>query len=128
MPDQNLTRQEIVQSGPQRRQVILRGVPDTSAVDQRVTMDQDLAEGYNLAKIRNLGRKRCVEPGELTKSLAENLKLALHRRAQDEIVVEISEAFAGRHVGDGSGRLARVRDRLLGHASKIGSRERSISL
>jgi hypothetical protein len=57
-------------------------------------MDQDVAEGYNLAKIRNLGRERCVESGELTKSLAENLKLALHRRAQDEIAVEISEAFA----------------------------------
>ena len=48
-------------------------------------MDQDVAEGYNLARIRNLGRGRCVESGELTKSLAENLKLALHRRAQDEL-------------------------------------------
>lgn len=86
----------------------------TSAVDQRVTMDQDVAEGYNLAKIRNLGRERCVESGELTKSLAENLKLALHRRAQDEIAVEISEAFARRHVGDGSGRLARVPDETFG--------------
>ena len=77
-------------------------------------MDQDVAEGYNLAKIRNLGRERDVESSELTKSLAENLKLALHRRAQDEIVVEISEAFAGRHVGDGSGRLARVPDETFG--------------
>jgi len=47
-------------------------------------------------------------------SLAENFELALHRRAQDEIAVEISEVFGRRHVGDGSGRLARVPDETFG--------------
>ena len=62
----------------------------------------------HLAKIRNLGRERGVELGELTKSLAENLNWRSPER--DEIAVEISEAFVRRHVGDGSGRLARPRE------------------
>jgi len=57
-------------------------------------VNENVAESHDLAEIGNLGRERRVEAGELTQSLAGNLELALDRRAQDDITVEICESFA----------------------------------
>src|SRR5260370_15641480 len=100
--------------GAQHRQIVLHGAPDAGAVDQRVAVDQDVAERHNLVKIGNLGRERRIEARELTKSLAENLELALHRGARDDIAVEICEALGRRHGGEGVRRIARVPEEAFG--------------
>ena len=100
--------------------------PHAGAIDQRVAVNQDVAESNDLAKIGNPGREGRVETSELTQGLADNLILALHHGAQDDIAIEIREGFARSHVGDGAWRRrAHPRADFWGHASKIGSRERS---
>jgi hypothetical protein len=78
-------------------------------------MDQDIAKSHNLAKFGNVRCERGTDDLKLTKRLPDDFKLALHRGTQDDIAIAMAFPLP-----------ARPRAGFSGHASKTGSRERSM--
>jgi len=97
-----------------RRQFVLHGPPHPGAIDHRLAMNQDVTKSHDVAEIRDPGRKRCIQASESIERFPEDLELPLHCGPQEEIAIEIREALARGHIGDGSARVARVPEEAFG--------------
>jgi len=88
--------QESLDLAEQSRQLRLENAPDHSVVDFGIAMDENIAEGDDAPVLADPRRGFRVRPGQLMKSLPDDLELPFHAGTEQRVVLLVHQGPARR--------------------------------